>query len=122
MRVNKKTVIISGPSYGYYRIPLDAEWNYIEKQPYKRVPINDHKLHKVNQGNQNRRGIFHLHDNVSEWVTIPADTLANCRGDNWLTKENYPLILRMDPDSSKGYIGFRIARTFKPEELNNTKK
>jgi hypothetical protein len=27
-------------------------------------------------------------------------------------------MLRMDPDSSKGFIGFRIARTFVPEEIN----
>ena len=66
------------------------EWNYIEKQPYKKTPVNDHKLRNANEGNQNRWGIFHLHDNVSEWVTIPDDILAVCRGDNWLTKREFP--------------------------------
>ena len=121
MRVKEKGIITISPSYGYYRIPFEMEWNYIEKQPYKRAPANDHKIHKVNAGNPNRWGIFHLHDNVSEWVTIPDDTLAVYRGDNWLTKEKFPSLLRMHPDSSKGYIGFRIARTFKPEEINNKK-
>jgi len=118
MRVKDKMYIMTSPSYGYYRIPLEMEWDYVAKQPYKRVPVNDHKLHKVNEGNPNRWGILHLHDNVSEWVNNPDDTLAIFRGDNWLTNGKYSYI-HLDPDSSKGYIGFRIARTYKPEEIND---
>jgi len=120
MRVKNKTYITTSPSYGYYRIPRVMEWEYVAKQPYRRVPVNDHKLHKVSEGSSNRWGISHLHDNVSEWVTDPADTLAVFMGDNWLnnTKSPYSL-LHMYPDSSSGYIGFRIARTYKPEEINS---
>ena len=121
-KVKDKIILMTGPGYGYYRIPLQIEWEYVSKQPYKRKFINDHELHKVTEGIPNRWGILHLHDNVSEWISIPDDTLAVCQGDNWLTKEDTPSILRLSPDSSKGYLGFRIARTYKPEEINKPNK
>jgi len=116
MIVKEKGILMTSPGYGYYRIPLEMEWEYVSKQPYEKKFRNDHKLHKVTEGSENRWGIQHLHDNVSEWVTIPDDTLGVSIGDNWLT-ESPPSILHMNPDSSKGYIGFRIARTYKPEEI-----
>lgn len=116
MRVKEKEILMTGPGYGYYRIPLDMEWQYVSRQPYRKSFKNDYKLHKVTEGADNRWGILHLHDNVSEWVTISDDTLGICTGDNWLT-ERQPSIIRMNPDSSKGYIGFRIVRTYKPEEI-----
>jgi formylglycine-generating enzyme required for sulfatase activity len=119
MRVKNKTYIGTSPSYGYYRIPIDMEWEFVAKQPYRRGPVNDHKLHKVSEGSSNRWGISHLHDNVSEWVTDPDDTLALYKGDNWLPNNKSFYSLSMHPDSSKGYIGFRIARTYKPEEINS---
>ena len=119
MRVQNKTWITTSPSYGYYRIPLEMEWRYIAKQPYERGFENDHKLHKVNEGTSNRWGILHLHDNVSEWVTVPDDTLAIYRGDNWLINKKPAYSLPMHPDSSSGIIGFRIARTYKPEKINS---
>ena len=99
-------------------IPLKIELEFLAKQPYKWPQVNDHKLHKATDGNPNRWGILHLDDNVSEWVIDPNDTLAIYRGDNWLGKDKLPDMLRMDTDSSKGFIGFRIARTFVPEEIN----
>jgi formylglycine-generating enzyme required for sulfatase activity len=117
-RVTKRTWIGISPSYGYYRIPLEMEWEYVAKQPYRKGPANDHKLHKVSEGSSNRWGISHLHDNVSEWVTDPDDTLAIFKGDNWLPN-NQSFYLPINPDSSKGYIGFRIARTYKPEKINS---
>ena len=114
----EKVTVVIGPSYGFYRIPLEMEWEFVTKQPYEKEFKNDHILHKVNEGIPDRWGILHLHDNVSEWIKVPEDTLAICAGDNWLNQDNLPQILRMHPDSSKGYIGFRIARTFKPEEIN----
>jgi formylglycine-generating enzyme required for sulfatase activity len=121
MKVQSKYILVTGPDYGYYRIPLQIEWEYVAKQPYKRIFVNDHELHKVTEGTPNRWGILHIHDNVSEWISNPDDTLAVSQGGNWLTKENSPSILRLPPDSSKGYIGFRIARTYKPEEINDKK-
>jgi formylglycine-generating enzyme required for sulfatase activity len=119
-RSREKIMGMSSPGYGYYRLPLAAEWEYVSKQPYKRKFINDHELHRASEGIKNRWGIIHLHDNVSEWITMPGDTLAVCRGDNWLTKDG-PMIQGLHPDSSKGYIGFRVARTFKPEQINSKK-
>lgn len=118
MRVNNKSWIVTSPSYGYYRVPLIMEWEYVAKQPYRKVPINDHKLHKVTEGSSNRWGISHLHDNVSEWLIVPDDSLAWFKGDNCLTDNKTSYRLPMHPDSSKGFIGFRIARTYKPEEIN----
>jgi hypothetical protein len=98
------------------------EWEYVAKQPYNKPPVNDHKLHKVSEGNSNRWGIIHLHDNVSEWVNDPSDTLGVFLGDNWLDNTKSHSGLHMNPDSSSGFIGFRIARTYKPEEINNKQK
>jgi len=119
MRVKNKSYIGTGPSYGYYRIPLLMEWEYVAKQPYRKVRPNDNKLHKVSEGNSNRWGISHIHDNVSEWVTDPGDSLAQYIGGNWLTRDNTSYRIPLPPDSSKGFIGFRIVRTFRPEEINS---
>jgi len=122
MKVSDKTVITTSPGYGYYRIPLEIEWEYISRQPYNRKYNVDHQLHKVTDGNANRWGIFHIHDNVSEWVSEQNDTLAVSRGRNWMSKTDSSERLRMNPDSSSGLIGFRIARTFKPEVINPANK
>jgi formylglycine-generating enzyme required for sulfatase activity len=122
MCVNDKMVITTSPSYGYYRIPLEMEWEYVAKQPYEKGQVNDHMLHKVSEGKSNRWGVLHLHDNVSEWVTDQNDSLAICKGNNWKTEDKSSYILRLYADSSSGYIGFRIARTYKPEEINIKQK
>lgn len=118
MKVSEKVTIATSPSYGYYRIPLELEWEYVSKQPYKKKYKEDHQLHAVTEGNVNRWGIFHLHDNVSEWVTAQNDTMSISRGRNFMSEANSSERLRMNPDSSSGLIGFRIARTFKPEVIN----
>lgn len=122
MRVKDKIYISTSPSFGYYRIPQVMEWDYVARQPYRKVPLNDHKLLKVGDGNANKWGILHLHDNISEWVTDPSDTLAAFLGDNWLDNSEAFSSKHMSPDSSSGFIGFRIARTYKPEEINNKKR
>jgi formylglycine-generating enzyme required for sulfatase activity len=122
MKVKEKISMMSSPGYGYYRIPLEMEWEYASRQPYKRKYNDDHQLHKVTEGNVNRWGIFHIHDNVSEWVSSPDDTLSISRGNNWRTVDNSSERLRMHPDSSSGLIGFRIARTYKPEVINSEEK
>jgi hypothetical protein len=109
-------------AWPYYRIPLEIEWEYVAKQPYERGMVNDHMLHKVSEGNSNRWGILHLNDNVSEWANDPEDSLALCKGDNWKSEDKSSNFLRLNPDSSSGYIGFRIARTYKPEEINISQK
>jgi formylglycine-generating enzyme required for sulfatase activity len=122
IKVKEKSVMMSSPGYGYYRIPIELEWEYVARQPYKRKYNNDHQLHKVTEGNTNRWGISHLNDNVSEWVSSPDDTLSISRGRNWRSGDNSSDRLRIHPDSSSGLIGFRIARTYKPEVINSEKK
>lgn len=118
----EKIMGMSSPGYGFYRIPLEMEWEYVARQPYKRKFNNDNQLHKVNEGSINRMGIAHLQDNVSEWVSFPNDTLSICRGYNWRSGVNSSERLRMHPDSCSGLIGFRIARTYKSEEINQKTK
>jgi formylglycine-generating enzyme required for sulfatase activity len=66
----------------------------------------------------NKWGISHINDNVSEWVISPDDTLAISRGGSWKTKNDISERQIIDPDSSNGYTGFRIARTYTPININ----
>jgi formylglycine-generating enzyme required for sulfatase activity len=101
-----------------FRLPQEIEWEYVAKQPLKKSMSNDHSIHKIDEGNKNKWGISHLADNVSEWVMSSDDTLAISRGGSWRTNCNISDRGRMDPDSSNGYTGFRIVRTYKPIEIN----
>jgi hypothetical protein len=117
-KLKEKVTMNKGPSNLDYRIPLEMEWEYVARQPYRRIPVNNGKLKKVSEGNSNRWGILHLHDNVSEWVTGTEDLYAVYKGNNWLNGRGDSYLMHLHPDSGKGYIGFRVARTYEPEEIN----
>jgi formylglycine-generating enzyme required for sulfatase activity len=112
-----KLYVSSGPETRF-RLPLEIEWEYVAKQPLKARQRTDQIIRKVDEGSTNKWGISHLIDNVSEWVIMPDDTLAIARGGSWSSKINYSDRHRMDPDSSNGYTGFRIVRTYTPIEIN----
>jgi len=112
-----KFYITRGPKTKF-RLPLEIEWEYVAKQPLKSKVINDHSIKKVYEGSTNKWGISHLIDNVSEWVISPDDTLAIYRGGSWRTNNNISDRQWMHPDSSNGYTGFRIVRTYTPIEIN----
>ena len=101
-----------------FRLPLEIEWEYVAKQPLISKKVNNQLISKVNEGSTNMWGISHLNDNVSEWVIASEDTLAISRGDSWKTNMNTSDRLRFNPDSSNGYTGFRIIRTYTPIQIN----
>jgi formylglycine-generating enzyme required for sulfatase activity len=83
-----------------------------------RGPETHFRLPLEMEGSTNKWGISHLIDNVSEWVISPNDTLAIYRGGSWRTNSNIKDRQWMHPDSSNGYTGFRIVRTYTPIEIN----
>jgi hypothetical protein len=108
-------------STGTYRLPSELEWQNVSNHQYKRRFQNDYSLHRVTEGASNVRRIFHIHDNVSEWVISENDTLGLSRGGNWIEKDIAIDQYRLHPDSSNGYTGFRIVMTYEPE-YNEKKK
>jgi formylglycine-generating enzyme required for sulfatase activity len=101
-----------------FRLPQEIEWEYVAKQPLKRRLSNDPSLQQVFDGNINKWGLSHLYDNVSEWVAATEDSSAISRGGSWRTKSNISDRQIIDPDSSNGYTGFRIVRTYEPVGIN----
>lgn len=116
-----KVYVLNGPKT-HFRLPLEIEWEYVGKQPLKKRLSNDHSIQEVDEGSTNRWCISHLLDNVSEWVMSPDDSLAISRGGSWRTNSNITDRQRIDPDSSNGYTGFRIVRTYTPIEINKNPK
>jgi formylglycine-generating enzyme required for sulfatase activity len=112
-----KLYVSRGPET-HFRLPIEIEWEYVAKQPLKTRQSNDHIISKVDGGSTNKWGISHLIDNVSEWVNSPDDTLAIYRGGSWRTNSNISDRQWIHPDSSNGYTGFRIVRTYTPIEIN----
>lgn len=112
-----KFYVSRGPET-HFRLPQEIEWEYVAKQPLKKKMSNDHSIRKVDEGNTNKWGLSHLADNVSEWVMSSDDTLAISRGGSWRTISDISDRQSMDPDSSNGYTGFRIVRTYTPIEIN----
>lgn len=112
-----KFYLTKGPETKF-RLPLEMEWEYVAKQPLKSRVSDDHSIKQVDKGSTNKWGISHLIDNVSEWVISPDDTLAIYRGGSWRTNSNINGRQWMHPDSSTGYTGFRIVRTYTPIEIN----
>lgn len=119
IKLGKNKVIVSSGPETEFRLPQEIEWEYVAKQPLKRTTKNDIRIRKVYEGSTNKWGISHLLDNVSEWVITPDDTLAIARGGSWRNNINYSDRQWMDPDSSNGYTGFRIVRTYTPIVVNN---
>lgn len=101
------------PAIHDYRLPLEAEWEYVAQQPSNIKRPNKNKLiQKVNEGNINIWGLSHLDDNVSEWVvTMPGEEMCIVRGGSWKTNSNIDDRQLVDPNSKEGNIGFRIVQT-----------
>jgi formylglycine-generating enzyme required for sulfatase activity len=112
-----KVYIMRGPETKF-RLPVEIEWEYVAKQPLKHKLSNDKSLRQVFEGNINKWGLSHMYDNVAEWVVAPDDSSAISRGVSWRTIGNISARQIINPDSSNGFTGFRIVRTYKPIEIN----
>lgn len=113
-----KVFITNGPDTRF-RLPMELEWSYVASQPLKGRDNNDHQIRKVNSGSVNKWDIAHLTNNVSEWVIPSNDTLAISIGGSWRTNNNFSDRKITNPDSSNGFTGFRIVRTFESKKINS---
>jgi formylglycine-generating enzyme required for sulfatase activity len=118
----KVKIVTSSNTVLDYRLPSELEWQHVSNHQNKRKLGNDYKLNRVTDGASNWEGVFHINDNVSEWVTSERDTLALGMGENWFQKGIALDQFWLHPDSSNGYTGFRIAATHNPETKKNENK
>jgi len=98
------------PNVQSYRLPLEKEWEYVAQQPIIKADKNG-LVQKVNEGNTNEWGLFHLDNNVSEWVSSGAE-VSIIRGGSWKSENSISERQLINPDSQEPYIGFRIVRSY----------
>ena len=98
------------PNVQSYRLPSETEWEYVAQQPIIKADKNG-IVRKVNEGNTNVWGLFHLDNNVSEWVTSRREA-GIIRGGSWKSENSISERQLINPDSKEPYIGFRIVRSY----------
>jgi formylglycine-generating enzyme required for sulfatase activity len=117
-----------------YRIPTEEEWMYVASQkPEGKTKANDNKLKVIVNGKKtsmdnpielfsaaggkaNDWGLYHLSDNVSEWVSNlnsinPANSKAICGG-SWKGNKSFSERNLLDQNAKTNYTGFRIMQTY----------
>ena len=106
------------PNVHFYRIPLEPEWEYVAQQPLSMGNKNSITLtvQKVNEGLSNEWGLYHLGDNVSEWVTPVREKSGIVRGGSWKSENNISARQVIDPNSKEANIGFRIVQSYITED------
>ena len=103
------------PGVHSYRIPLETEWEYVAQQTNLKDDNNSlsSTIQKVNEGNSNEWGLFHLDNNVSEWVTpVMRETSGIIRGGSWKSENSTSARQVIDPNSNEADVGFRIVQSF----------
>jgi formylglycine-generating enzyme required for sulfatase activity len=99
------------PNVQSYRLPLETEWEYVAQLPITKEDKAG-VLKKVNEGNTNEWGLFHLDNNVSEWVNSGQGETGIVRGGSWKSENNISERQSINPDSKEPYIGFRTVRSY----------
>jgi len=102
------------PNMHAYRIPLEAEWEYVAQQNIKSkaTDASTGKIQKVNEGTINEFGLMHLNDNVSEWVTSNKEETGLVRGGSWKSGSSIAERIITDPNSKEPFVGFRIVQSY----------
>ncbi len=103
------------PNVHFYRIPLETEWEYVAQQPNPKGDKNSlvSTIQKVNEGSNNEWGLFHLDNNVSEWVTpMMREKAGIIRGGSWKSENSISARQVIDPNLKESNIGFRIAQSY----------
>jgi formylglycine-generating enzyme required for sulfatase activity len=103
------------PIYFRYRLPTEDEWLYLASQ-IKKTHSKDHpeKIAPSRKGKTDIKQIYHLLDNVSEWITTEMDANAAsnniAKGGSWCGKQGIFESQSLDENTSHKYIGFRVVR------------
>lgn len=102
------------PNVHFYRIPLETEWEYVAQQPNSKADKNSlsSTIQKVNEGTSNEWGLFHLGNNVSEWVIPVREKAGIIRGGSWKSENSISARQVIDPNSREANIGFRIVQSY----------
>jgi formylglycine-generating enzyme required for sulfatase activity len=102
------------PNVHSYRIPLESEWEYVAQQPISKgnKKVLASTLQKVNEGNCNEWGLYHLDNNVSEWITPVREKAGIVRGGSWKSEDSISARQVIDPNSKEANIGFRIVQSY----------
>jgi len=117
-----------------YRIPTEEEWMYVASQKQDgKTKANDNKLKvTVNEkktsldnpielfpaagGKANDWGLYHLSDNVSEWVSnyssINTSNSKTICGGSWKGNKSFSERNLLDQNAKTNYTGFRIVQTY----------
>jgi len=103
------------PNVHSYRITLETEWEYVAQQPILKGDKSNlsSTIQKVNEGPINDWGLFHLDNNVSEWVTpVMREKSGIIRGGSWKSENSISARQVIDPDSKEANVGFRIVQSY----------
>jgi formylglycine-generating enzyme required for sulfatase activity len=114
---NKKRKEKGLPDVHAFRIPLETEWEYAANQPIAKKIQTGNKvksvIQKANEGDSNYFGLYHLDDNVAEWVvTVPKENHYVVRGGSWKSRPDIFERFVSDSDCKDGHIGFRIVQSY----------
>jgi len=113
-RVNEGLLKKKLPATHDYRLPSEGEWLYAANSPINAKKADNLHLQSVDKGAANNFGLYHLENNVSEWVINNSNGKAVVCGGSWKTPTSTSERLEVDPKSKESYIGFRVAITALP--------
>ena len=124
-----------------YRLPTEAEWEFVAQQSYEGSKLDvawlyensEKQTHPVGTKKPNNLGFYDMLGNVAEWVWDPHDKYSNQaidpkgpelkskdkefrirRGGGYTTGEIYARSAdryALNPENKHGFLGFRIVRT-----------